>query len=326
MKLRRYVENSDHAIRLKAEIMVDHFHAHVLALNKIGGKARAMVVTSSIERAIKYHFAIRDYLKERKSPYLDIVAFSGEPEYNGEKVTEAKLNGFPSRDIADKIQEDPYRFLVCADKFQTGCDEPLLHTMYVGKPLSGIKAVQTLSRLNRAHPQKHDVMVLDFANDPDVIQKSFEPYYRTTLAAGAARGRTAWRSQASPGWYGPAPTCRTTAAMGHPPGGRTPPRSPTYGARRMLPARRPAIGALPLGPADHKSSNGVGDEASARQSTVAQSSGPLPSVLPKSQLPCLGPPWPPAAARCVHLSLTVALSAGDVQDGHQNVPNVPQGR
>jgi type I restriction enzyme R subunit len=179
-KLRRYVENNDHAIRLKAEIMVDHFHNHVLALNKIGGKARAMVVTSSIERAIKYHFAIRDYLKERKSPYLDIVAFSGEPEYNGEQVTEAKLNGFPSRDIPDKIQEDPYRFLVCADKFQTGYDEPLLHTMYVDKPLSGIKAVQTLSRLNRAHPQKHDVMVLDFANDPDVIQKSFEPYYRTT--------------------------------------------------------------------------------------------------------------------------------------------------
>ena len=96
-------------------------------------------------------------------------------------MTEAKLNGFPSREIADKIQEDPYRFLVCADKFQTGYDEPLLHTMYVDKPLSGIKAVQTLSRLNRAHPQKHDVMVLDFANDADVIQKAFEPYYRTTL-------------------------------------------------------------------------------------------------------------------------------------------------
>src|ERR1019366_9004568 len=144
-KIRRFVENHDHAIRLKAEIMVDHFHDHVLALNKIGGQARAMVVTSSIERAIKYHFAIREYLKERKSPYLDIVAFSGEPEYNGEQVTEAKLNGFPSRDIPDKIQEDPYRFLVCADKFQTGYDEPLLHTMYVDKLLSGIKAVQTLS-------------------------------------------------------------------------------------------------------------------------------------------------------------------------------------
>jgi len=91
------------------------------------------------------------------------------------------MNGFPSREIADKIQEDPFRFLVCADKFQTGYDEPLLHTMYVDKPLSGVKAVQTLSRLNRAHPQKHDVMVLDFANDPDAIQRAFEPYYRTTL-------------------------------------------------------------------------------------------------------------------------------------------------
>ena len=180
-KLRRYVEDHDHAIRLKAEIMVDHFHDQVLAMNKIGGKARAMVVTSSIERAIRYHFAIQAYLKERKSPCLDIVAFSGEPEYNGQQVSEAKLNGFPSRDIPDRIKEDPYRFLVCADKFQTGYDEPLLHTMYVDKPLSGIKAVQTLSRLNRAHPQKHDVMVLDFYNDAEVIRKAFQDYYRTTI-------------------------------------------------------------------------------------------------------------------------------------------------
>jgi type I restriction enzyme R subunit len=180
-KLRRYVESNDHAIHLKAEIMVDHFHDHVQALHKIGGKARAMVVTSSIERALQYHTAISSYLADRKSPYRAIVAFSGEPEYQGRQVTEATMNGFPSREIADKIQEDPYRFLVCADKFQTGYDEPLLHTMYVDKPLSGVKAVQTLSRLNRAHPQKHDVMVLDFANDPDAIQHAFEPYYRATL-------------------------------------------------------------------------------------------------------------------------------------------------
>ncbi len=180
-KLRRYVESHDHAIRLKAEIMVDHFHEQVLALNKIGGQARAMVVTSGIERAIQYFHAIRDYLKERKSPYQAIVAFSGEHEYGGEKVTEASLNGFPSSQIADKIQEDPYRFLVCADKFQTGYDEPLLHTMYVDKQLSGIKAVQTLSRLNRAHPQKHDVFVLDFMNDVDTIQAAFADYYRTTI-------------------------------------------------------------------------------------------------------------------------------------------------
>lgn len=132
-KLRRYVESHDHAIGLKAEIMVDHFQEQVLALNKIGGEARAMVVTSGIERAIHYYHAIRDYLAERKSRYKAIVAFSGEHEYGGVKVSEASLNGFPSNKIADRIQEDPYRFLVCADKFQTGYDEPLLHTMYVDK-------------------------------------------------------------------------------------------------------------------------------------------------------------------------------------------------
>ena len=149
--------------------------------SKIGGQARAMVVTSGIERAIQYYHAIRDYLLERKSPHRAIVAFSGEHEYDGVKVTEASLNGFPSNQIADKIQEEPYRFLVCADKFQTGYDEPLLHTMYVDKILSGIKAVQTLSRLNRAHPQKHDVFVLDFMNDPETIETAFADYYRTTI-------------------------------------------------------------------------------------------------------------------------------------------------
>jgi type I restriction enzyme, R subunit len=182
-KLRRYVESHDHAIRLKAEIMVDHFHEQVLALNKIGGEARAMVVTTGIERAIQYFYAIRDYLTERKSRYRAIVAFSGEHDYGGAKATEASLNGFPSSQIVNKIQEDPYRFLICADKFQTGYDEPLLHTMYVDKVLSGIKAVQTLSRLNRAHPKKHDVFVLDFMNDSDTIQEAFADYYRTTVLA-----------------------------------------------------------------------------------------------------------------------------------------------
>jgi type I restriction enzyme R subunit len=182
-KLRRYVESHDHAIRLKAEIMVDHFHEQVLALAKIGGEARAMVVTNGIDRAIQYFHAMRDYLGERKSRHQAIVAFSGEATYGGAKVTEASLNGFPSSQIADKIRQDPYRFLICADKFQTGYDEPLLHTMYVDKTLSGIKAVQTLSRLNRAHPKKHDVFVLDFMNDVDTIQRSFADYYRTTILA-----------------------------------------------------------------------------------------------------------------------------------------------
>ncbi|MDE0457323.1 MAG: type I restriction endonuclease subunit R [Chromatiales bacterium] len=182
-KLRRYVERHDHAIRLKAEIMVDHFHEQVLARNRIGGQARAMVVASGIAVAIQYFHALTDYLRERRSPYGAIVAFSGEHEFGGGKVTEATLNGFPSRDIADRIQEDPYRFLVCADKFQTGYDEPLLHTMYVDKPLSGIKAVQTLSRLNWAHPKKHDAFVLDFQNDSETIRDAFADYFRSTVLA-----------------------------------------------------------------------------------------------------------------------------------------------
>jgi type I restriction enzyme R subunit len=182
-KLRRYVESHDHAIRLKAEIMVDHFHEQVLATGKIGGQARAMVVTSGIERAIQYFHAFKGYLAERKSPYQAIVAFSGEHDYGGAKVSEASLNGFAGKDIADKIQNDPYRFLICADKFQTGYDEPLLHTLYVDKALAGIKAVQTLSRLNRAHPGKHDCFVLDFQNNSEAITFAFQDYYRTTLLA-----------------------------------------------------------------------------------------------------------------------------------------------
>jgi type I restriction enzyme R subunit len=180
-KLRKYVESHEHAIREKSEIMVDHFQEQVIAKRKIGGQARAMVITSGIQRAIQYFHAFQDYLKETKSPYKAIVAFSGEHEYGGTKVTEASLNGFASSKIEEKIEADPYRFLIVADKFQTGYDQPLLHTMYVDKPLSGIKAVQTLSRLNRAHPLKYDTFVLDFMNDVDTIQKAFADYYRTTI-------------------------------------------------------------------------------------------------------------------------------------------------
>ena len=180
-KLRRYVEGDGHAISLKAEIMVDHFHEQVLAQHRIGGMARAMVVTNRIERAIQYYHAIRDYLTKRKSPHKALVAFSGEHDYGGDRVSETSLNGFPSSKIAATFREDPYRFLVCADKFQTGYDEPLLHTMYVDKTLSGIKAVQALSRLNRSHPKKRDVFVLDFLNDAETITEAFSKYYRTTI-------------------------------------------------------------------------------------------------------------------------------------------------
>ena len=185
-KLRRYVEGHSYAIRLKAEIMVDHFDEQVISQHKVGGKARAMVVTNGIKRAIQYYHAIRDYLKERRSPYKALVAFSGEHSYGGDQVSEASLNGLPSSKIADTFRKDPYRFLVCADKFQTGYDEPLLHTMYVDKTLSGIRAVQTLSRLNRSHPKKRDVFVLDFLNDTETITKAFSDYYRTTVLSDEA--------------------------------------------------------------------------------------------------------------------------------------------
>ena len=182
-KLRRFVEGHEHAIRAKAEIMVDHFHDQLIRQKKIGGEARAMVVTNGIERTVQYFHAIRDYLQERKSPFKVIVAFSGEHEFGGKSETEASMNGFSSAKIAERFREHPNRFLVCADKFQTGYDEPLLHTMYVDKTLAGIKAVQTLSRLNRARPDKHDVFVLDFLNEVDTIQDAFEPYYRGTVLA-----------------------------------------------------------------------------------------------------------------------------------------------
>ncbi len=180
-RLRRYVESHEYTVRQRAAIIVEHFHTDVLARRKVGGQARAMVVTGGVQQAIRTYHAIREALEKRKSPYRAIVAFSGEREYGGKRVTEASLNDFPSSQIEEKFQEDPYRILVVAEKFQTGYDEPLLHTMYVDKILSGIRAVQTLSRLNRAHPQKHDTFVLDFVNDADTIQRAFEPYYRTTI-------------------------------------------------------------------------------------------------------------------------------------------------
>lgn len=180
-KLRLYVEAHEKAIERKAEIMVDHFYWQVLRPAKIGGEARAMIVCNGIERAIQYYFAVKGYAEDRKYPFKAIVAFSGEHEYKGKKETEASLNGFPSSAIKDRIKEDPYRILICADKFQTGYDEPLLHTMYVDKTLAGIKAVQTLSRINRAHPKKTDCFVLDFANESATIAFAFQDYYKTTM-------------------------------------------------------------------------------------------------------------------------------------------------
>ncbi|HFE3433160.1 type I restriction endonuclease subunit R [Klebsiella pneumoniae] len=183
-KIRHYVESHDKAIRSKAEIMVDHFITQVVGKHKIGGKARAMIVCNGISRAIDYFREVSDYLIQIKSPYKAIVAYSGDFEIGGEKKTEADLNHFPSKDIPAKLKQDPYRFLIVANKFVTGFDEPLLHTMYVDKPLAGVLAVQTLSRLNRAHPQKHDTFVLDFADNAEAVKAAFQDYYRATIQTG----------------------------------------------------------------------------------------------------------------------------------------------
>lgn len=183
-KLRAFVESDQFAISTKANIMVEHFHDQVISKAKIGGKARCMVVTSSVVRAIEYYYAITRCLNVRSSPYKAIIAFSGEKEYEGKTLTESIINGFPSNLIEKTFKEEPYRFLIVAEKFQTGYDEPLLHTMYVDKILTDIKAVQTLSRLNRAYPNKNDTFILDFANDTETIQKAFSQYYRTTILSG----------------------------------------------------------------------------------------------------------------------------------------------
>ena len=180
-RIRAFVERRPETIEAKSRIIVEHFCTKVF--KKIGGRARAMVVTSSIERAIDFYKAISKLLAGRGGHFKAIVAFT-DKEIDGKIVTEASLNGFPSAAIESKIEEEPYRILVVADKFQTGYDQPLLHTMYVDKQLSDLKAVQTLSRLNRAHPKKFDTFVLDFANDPEDIRAAFQRYYKTTSLEG----------------------------------------------------------------------------------------------------------------------------------------------
>lgn len=180
--LRYYVEVQKVAVKEKAGVIVEHFHSEVR--HKIKGQARAMVVACSIKRAVEYYMAINKLLEERKSPYKAIIAFSGEITYEGVTYNEAKLNGFPSSKIEKTFRKDPYRLLIVANKFQTGYDEPLLQTMYVDKGLADIKAVQTLSRLNRCHADKNDVFVLDFQNNPADIKAAFDRYYKTTILSG----------------------------------------------------------------------------------------------------------------------------------------------
>lgn len=183
-KIRSFVEGHELAIAEKSRIMIDHFMEHVRM--RIEKKAKAMIVCKSIESSMKYKEAFDQYLKEINAPYKAIVAFSGKKKHwkTGEELTEEKMNQFPDNlnDIPKKFNKDEYRFLIVADKYQTGFDQPLLHTMYVDKQLSDVQAVQTLSRLNRAKkPAKRETFVLDFFNDVEDIQKAFQPYYTTTI-------------------------------------------------------------------------------------------------------------------------------------------------
>lgn len=177
-KLKAYVTNHIATIEKKATIMIEHFFQNIC--KKIGEKAKAMIVTSSRENAVKYYLFFKKYLQENYPEYQALVAFSGDKEINGESYSEAELNGFSEAMLKDEFKKDKYRFLIVAEKYQTGFDEPLLHTMYVDKRLEGISAVQTLSRLNRICQNKEDTCVLDFVNTHEEIGKSFSTFYGQT--------------------------------------------------------------------------------------------------------------------------------------------------
>ncbi len=178
-QIARYVSLHPHNIAQKAEIMVEHFRK--VTRHKINGRAKAMVVTGSRLHAVRYKHAFDKYLKAKG--YTDLrtlVAFSGTVEDNGLSYTEAEMNEFSEKELPDNFHSDDYQVLIVAEKYQTGFDEPLLHTMYIDKPLDGIKAVQTLSRLNRTCKGKDDTFILDFVNDPETIQAAFQTYYEVT--------------------------------------------------------------------------------------------------------------------------------------------------
>ena len=187
--LKSFVDLHPHAIGEKIAVCVEHFAAQVAS--EIGGRAKAMIVTRSRLHAVRTRIALDGYLAEKGHPWKALVAFSGTVKDTGETYTESGMNSagqdrvISDRQTAAEFEKPEYRFLVVASKFQTGFDQPLLHTMYVDKKLGGVNAVQTLSRLNRTHPGKQDTMVLDFANEAEEIRKAFEPYYEATLLSEA---------------------------------------------------------------------------------------------------------------------------------------------
>jgi type I restriction enzyme R subunit len=175
-----YVEQHEHAIDTKVKIMVEHFEEKIA--DDIFGQAKTMVVTKSRLHAVKYKLAFDKYLSERGYPHKALVAFSGTVRDGKLDYTEAQMNGgIPEKQTAEEFKKDEYRFLIVAEKFQTGFDQPMLEAMYVDKKLSGVNAVQTLSRLNRMAPGKANTFVLDFVNTTEDIKDAFQPYYTTTV-------------------------------------------------------------------------------------------------------------------------------------------------
>ena len=177
--LRSFVELSEHAIEQKVAIAVEHFADR--SLERIGGKAKGMIVTRSRLHAVRYRLVVDRYIAEKGYPFKALVAFSGEVRDGGATYTEANMNGFPESQTAAMFEREENRLLIVAEKFQTGFDQPLLHSMYVDRKLAGVHAVQALSRLNRVHPEKEETLVLDFVNDAEDIRKGFEPYYDRLL-------------------------------------------------------------------------------------------------------------------------------------------------
>jgi type I restriction enzyme R subunit len=197
--LARFMSLHPHNVAQKTEVMVEHFRH--FTIHKIGGKAKAMVVTSSRLHAVRYKQSFDKYIAEKGYKGIKtLVAFSGtviDPDASGVDYTEVGMNkGIREKELPERFATDEYQVLLVAEKYQTGFDQPLLHTMYVDKRLAGIQAVQTLSRLNRTHPGKEDTFVLDFVNEPDEILAAFQPYYEKTLVGERAEARQLYDLQA----------------------------------------------------------------------------------------------------------------------------------
>jgi type I restriction enzyme R subunit len=177
--LARFMKLHPHNIAQKTEVMVEHFHA--VTRHKIGGRAKAMVVTGSRLEAVRYKQSFDKYIKAKGYAIKSLVAFSGQVQDDkvpGVAYTEEGMNdGLRAKELPERFATAEFQVLLVAEKYQTGFDQPLLHTMYVDKRLAGIQAVQTLSRLNRIHPLKDDTFVLDFVNDREEIREAFKTYY-----------------------------------------------------------------------------------------------------------------------------------------------------